>query len=234
MRPHVGDARLSGVVVTTLGGQPLANAQINVVDGPSTRANERGEWTIGNAPSGTRMLEVRAVGYYPERRPIDAMADAPPIRTSLATMKSVLDTVRVSATRDRQFSGFEDRRKTGVGRYISAADIAKRSYYTFVDLLRTVPELRIERGNGTSDDPTESGTRILMRGTFSDWCAPAIFIDGGYAGVLTADEIDGWMRPQQIAGIEVYRGPGIPPQFDRSMAGDAQGNICGSVVIWRK
>ena len=96
-RRRTGDGRLTGVVVTAADGKPLTGAQVSIRDGPQTSANERGEWTLVNAPLGTRMLEVRAIGYYPERRAVDVVTGVAPIRTALSTMKSVLDTVTVTA-----------------------------------------------------------------------------------------------------------------------------------------
>lgn len=234
---HVGDIRLTGVVMTAVGEQPLANAQVGVMNGPQTRANARGEWTLANAPPGTRMLEVRAVGYYPERRAIDVVADAPAIRTSLSTMRAVLDTVRVSATiADRNASGFEERRKTGVGTYITAADIARRSPNEVTDMFHAIAGVRIDRTGATIDtslvdaDPNASGTRLLMRGLMKDWCSPAIFMDGHFLGDLSVEEINQWVRPSQVTGIEIYRGPGIPPQFDRGMGGVGMTGRCASAA----
>ena len=63
------------------------------------------------------MLEVRSVGYYPERRPVNVFAGAAPVHITLSTLKAVLDTVLVMGTRnrDRRRSGFDDRRRTGFG-----------------------------------------------------------------------------------------------------------------------
>ena len=69
-----GTSHLSGVVVAAAGGQPLAGAQVTLGTGAPVRTNERGEWTLGNLAVGTRMLEVRAIGYYPDRRAVDVVA----------------------------------------------------------------------------------------------------------------------------------------------------------------
>src|SRR5207247_6912566 len=113
--PLVGDGILKGVVIASAGGKPVSGAHVNLEDGPRTDANERGEWTIADAPLGTRMLVVRAVGYYPDRRVVNVVDGAPLVRVSLPTLKAVLDTVRVTATRlfDRDRNGFQARRRTG-------------------------------------------------------------------------------------------------------------------------
>jgi hypothetical protein len=223
-RVHVGDGRLSGTVVTALGGQPLAGAHVSILDGPQVLANERGEWMIGDAPAGTRMLEVRAVGYYPERRRVDVIGRVPPIHVALATLKSVLDTIKVTATRlrSRDLDGFVERTRSGVGRYLSSADIARRQPIVTSDLFRMMPGVRV------INDPASFDRQIYVRGLMSGWCRPAIYINSQFLPNMSADELDNWVQPKNIAGIEVYAGLGAPPQFQEAMTG------CGSIVIWTK
>jgi len=42
------------------------------------------------------------------------------------------------------------------------------------------------------------------------------------------DDVDTWVRPNEIAGIEVYTGDMVPIEFQRGLSG------CGSIVIWTK
>src|SRR5262249_21734225 len=81
-----GEGRVRGTVVAQVDGRPLNGALVGIVDGPQTRTNDRGEWNLIGAPSGTRMLEIRALGYYPTRRPVDVIDGAPPIRIALPTL----------------------------------------------------------------------------------------------------------------------------------------------------
>jgi hypothetical protein len=45
---------------------------------------------------------------------------------------------------------------------------------------------------------------------------------------LTADDIDGWVAPDEVAGIEVYMQGTVPAQFQPGLSD------CGSIVIWTK
>jgi hypothetical protein len=224
-KESIGDQRLSGTVLTAEGGRPIGRAQVSLSRGPQTRANERGEWMLAGAPVGTRMLEVKALGYYPERRAVDVVAGAAPIHVVLSTLKAVLDTVRVRArVPDRHFSGFEDRRRTsGVGRFLTLQEIARKKPIVVSDLFRSMAGMRVER-------TPEGGTQIQIRGVFEDWCAPTFYLDGRSLGEITAEEVDTWVQPREVAGIEVYVGTGVPPQFSTSMAGP----MCGAVVIWTR
>lgn len=219
------EERLSGMVVT-VGGNPVGGAEVRMGDGPRLRANERGEWTLPSAAMGTRMLEVRALGYYPMRLPVDVVPGSAPVRVALSTLKAVLDTVRVTASRilDRQLSNFEDRRRmSGTGRYLTPLDISRRNPLFVSQLFRSVPGMRVERG--------EEGTAFLqVRDAAGDWCAPTVYLNGMHLGELTADEIDDWVQPHNIAGIEIYSTGNVPLEFSRGMAG----TLCGAVVIWTK
>jgi hypothetical protein len=235
-RLQVGTGRLTGTVVTTARGQPLGDALVGIVDGPYVRTNEHGEWTIIDAPYGTRMLEVRALGYYPERRPINIVPEMAPVHVALSTFKSVMDTVKVTASRlyDRDSNGFQRRRRAGMGRYITPEDVAKRRPINTTDLFWNVPSVQLSSGGW-------SGRSITMRGGNVGRCTPAIFIDGmripdmtandaglwGRPSGVTAEEIDSWVRPGDVKGIEIYTTSSAPMQY-RTLNG------CGSILIWTR
>ncbi len=228
-RVHVGTGRLSGTVTAAAGGQPLAGAQVSVVDGPQAQANAQGEWVLVDAPAGTRMLEVRAVGYYPARRRVDVVAGAPPIRVALSTFKAVLDTVRVTATRynARVASGFAERHRSGMGRYLTADDIARTGAFNTADLFKMMPGVRLDR---TVDDSMS----ITMRSAFGGFnggtamCSPMIFLDRHPLPGISAAELDGLIVPTRLAGVEVYTESSVPAEFTEPLKG------CGAIVLWSK
>ncbi len=210
---------LSGSVLGAANGRPIVGAHVRVGDASSTRTNEKGEWMILNPPRGTQMIEIVALGYYPERRRVDVVSNAPPVRTVLSTLKAVLDTVRISATRlnhGPHDGSFERRRRMSQGHFLTPGDILRFPAIVTSDLLRNVPGLQVDRES------------IKMRGTFETWCSPAIFIDGQYMSFLTPDDINDMAYPHDVAGLEIYSEATVPPQFQIAFHG------CGSVVIWTK
>ena len=223
---RLGDGRLTGRVVTSLGDRALAGAQVGLVGGPQTRANDRGEWTLANAAPGTRSLEVRAVGYYPERRSVDIVADAEPIYVSMRTMKSVLDTVRIVEARlsNKNFVEFERRQRSGAGNYVTMADIERRNPFSTSDIFKFTPGVRLQNIGGAP--------RVYVRGLISGWCAPGVFIDGLDVGPIDGGELDTFVNPNEIAGVEIYSGTNVPFQFI-SMRGSSR-DRCGAIVIWTK
>ncbi len=210
--------RISGTVVSAIGYKPLADALISVINGPQTRTNERGEFTITNAPEGTRMIEVRAIGYYPDRRHVNLIENAPPVRITLSTLKAVLDTVKIRATRLALDEGFVKRKRMGFGKFITPEDIARYSPVNTTDLFKRLPGIR-------ADSDSEG---VKMRGAFEPWCNASVFIDGQYMPFLTVEDIDAWVPPHRVAGIEVYSGTFIPADFQVGLNG------CGSIAIWTR
>ncbi|HEY0151785.1 MAG TPA: carboxypeptidase regulatory-like domain-containing protein [Longimicrobium sp.] len=223
-RPRTGPGRLSGTVLAADGGRPLPGAQVSVLNGVPTRADANGEWTLTGAPSGTRVLEVRATGYYPVLRVVDIADGARPVRVTMSRLAAMLDTLRVTARSGGRAAraGFDERRRSlGVGRFITAEDIARRHALVISDVLDRVPGLARAQG-------PDGGEVLLMRSAFGDGCAPTIYIDGLMMRALSGADIDVLVRAEDVGAIEVYSESQVPPQFQDPLSG------CGSIVLWRK
>jgi len=224
VRVRTGAGRLSGTVLTSDARQPLPGAVIGVVNGETTRTNARGEWTLDGAPLGTRVLEVRATGYYPVRRAVDVADGAPPVHVTLSKAAAVLDTLRVTA-RARSFAGtggFDERRRSsGAGRFLTPEDIARRRPLVTSDLFHNFPGLLRERTADGND-------AIYMKSGFGDRCTPAVYLNGTMMRNLRVNDIDEFVPVERLAAIEVYQESQTPPQFQEPMGG------CGSVVVWTK
>ena len=219
-----GDGRLSGTVVATAGGRPLAGARVGITNGPQTRADERGEWTLSNLPTGTRTLDVRAVAHYPVTIVVDVVDGAAPVLVALSTLKSVLDTVRITAAKggSRNLLEFMKRKqRSGSGRFLTSEEIASRHPVYTADLFRSIP--------GVSVDRDQNGEEVItMRGnSFNARCRASIYLNGFSLRGLSAGDINGFVRPNEIVGIEVYAAAAAPAQFSEQ-------NGCGSVVFWTR
>ncbi len=213
-----GEGRISGTVMSADYKRPLAGAIVHLSDGPTARADARGAWTLANAPLGTRVLEVRSVGYYPDRRAVHVVGGMPPVQVALSTFKSVLDTVKIIAqgVTDRHDSGFELRKRTGLGRYLTSEDLERRGAIFTSDAFKNLPGVRLEGGT------------ILVRSAFGEWCEPSVHIDGLYMWTLPATDIDGMVSLRLVKAIEVYNEATTPVEFQRAMTG------CGTILIWTK
>lgn len=223
-RTRTGPGRLSGTVLAADGGRPLPGAQVSVVNGVPTRANADGVWTLTGAPSGTRVLEVRATGYYPVLRAVDIVDGAAPVRVTLSKLAAMLDTLKVTARSGGRAArgGFEERRRSlGMGRFFTADDIESRRVMVVSDLLAQVPGLSRVRS-------PDGGEALLMRSAFGDGCTPAVYLDGLMMRGLSGADVDVLVDAEEVAAIEVYRDSQVPPQFQDGLSG------CGSIVLWTK
>ena len=128
-----------------------------------------------------------------------------------------IDTVKIVASRLRNDEGFERRRRSGMGRFITEADFKRFPVIETSDFFKRLPGFRHDG----------SREQLQMRGAFG-WCAPAIFIDGHELSFMAAEDIDDWVPPHKVRGIEVYSEGTAPPQFHPGLRG------CGSIVVWTK
>ena len=113
------------VFVRDLAGKPVSNARVRVLGQRTARTSDAGGVTLDSIAGGTQTLEVMAIGYQPQSRIVDIAPGREPTDTFvLASLRTLLDTIRVTAGRDP--TGFERRRGTGVGQFITAADVERR------------------------------------------------------------------------------------------------------------
>ncbi len=251
-RMRLGDGRLTGTVAAAETHVPLSGAIVRIADGPMARADERGSWALQRVPTGSRVFETRAVGFYPDRRVVDVIDGAPSLRLMLSTFHAVLDTVRVVASGGTmsRLGGFTDRQRTGAGQFISARDLERLGANDISDVFKRLHGVRVVIDS-------VGMTRVVVRDGGTGYCEPAFYIDGLYSFTLSLDEVAGMTHVRSVQGIEVYDAATVPPQFrpgldfvaGRSMiaptSDEAKLEIalstpaprpygCGAVVIWTK
>lgn len=139
-------------------------------------------------------------------------------------MNAVLDTVRINASRDP--TGFELRRETRNGQFITAADVANENPLNTTHLLRTRPGLRY------STD--QRGFGFIEITTLDRPCRPLILVDGfppGPAPSIPGHAALDWiMHPDEIGAVEIYTTPGdVPAEFHKF-----GGAPCAAIVFWTR
>jgi outer membrane cobalamin receptor len=182
---------------------------------------EDGTFALAGLPAGTNSLDVRAIGFQPRSVGVDLASGrtATASVTLDASSTQTLGTVTVYGKRTRaakNLDGFLSRSRNGFGRYTTAADIEKMSAINFTDVLRRTPGMQVSPGRGY-------GNVVRGRGG----CTPSVVLDGMpiQGG---ADDIDSFVRPSEVSGIEVYSGMGGAPVEYGNMNG------CGMVLVWTK
>jgi Carboxypeptidase regulatory-like domain/TonB-dependent Receptor Plug Domain len=222
-----GTARVNGVVRSPSGAVlPGARVALRGTD-VETVADANGAYALTNLPGGTQTLEARAIGFVPIARSV-TLSSKRPLRFDVRfdSAARILQTVEVKGERvyDSATQEFNDAKKRGFGYFIDRETIENRQPFQTSDLLRTAPGVMV-----TTSGMPGSEANIQIRGvtSLSGSCKPTIVLDGlelpGGAG-----DIDMLARPEDIAGMAVYRGPSeTPVQYSSSSS-------CGVIQIWTR
>jgi hypothetical protein len=230
-----GTASLRG---TVLGGdgRPLAGAVVGIVgSSDSARTDTAGAFHLDRIPAGTRSVQARSIGLLPTTVSMDFATNAVRDTTLSLTHKAqTLAPVSVegrAATSWMELSGFDTRRKQGLGAFMTEEEIARHNYLDMISILRSMRGVHVEyvRRSGLPPIPmplVHGGTSLT-----NAYCIPNFFLDGAEVKVAGADDFDqlsSFLNPKLVRGIEVYSAPGtLPAQYDRSST-----TGCGSIVIW--
>ena len=217
-----GRSRVTGKVLNKY-GQPIAGARVELQNtGAATKTRPNGEFTLDSLPSGTQTIEVRQLGFAPTEVPVELSAASPQnVTVKMADYVPVLSEMRVTAQRERGLSdvGFADRKKSGMGYYLDSDALKGRQTTQFSDMLRTVPGIRVQPGG--------NGTNVITSSRDPTGGCVTFYVDGAPWQQMTPGDLDTYVRPEEVAALEVYNGSTTPPQFQQpGMTG------CTTVVIW--
>jgi hypothetical protein len=193
-------------------------------------SNDSGVVTLSNLPTGTQIVEFRALGFRPLRTRLALSANrVNRIDVMLDDRITDLTPVTVSALRrPRIVNEFDERRKSGRGVFFDEEYINKRRALGVNDVLTGIPGVKVTLYGYTSVvTMMRSGG---MSDNMVDGCSPTYVVDG--VRVSTDDSmfsIDNILRPQDIYGMEIYKSLAeAPPQYQ------VTGSGCGLIVIWTK
>ena len=220
-----GTATVSGRVV--LEGAPSnAGSRVEVV-GTDVVAltNENGEFSMRNLPSGSHVLLARHLGFGAETIPVD-LSTREPKRVTLKLPKfvAVLDPVLVTSRRVAGLDkiGFNKRKQSGTGFYLGPEQIQKLHPNSLTDILRTIPGLRVNYGPQGEEVSSSRGVTSLQGGS---GCVQ-YYVDDSPWQSMSPGDVNNFVNGNEVVGVEVYSGPGTPPQYQR---GD-----CTTIVLWTK
>lgn len=200
----------------------------------AVQTDSAGAFAFQDVAPGPYRLRASRVGYRPIVGEMGVGADSVvEVVMRLARQTVVLEPVTVVTRAQRrvspQLQGFFARMQHGVGRFITREEIESRHPVRVTDLLRNLPNLR--------PNPPRSGAggSTMTMGTTGDRCSVVFFVDrmrvnqpmvGGGRGGLA---IDDYVQPDEIVGIEIYRGESdTPAEFVTRWV------QCGTVVIWTR
>jgi hypothetical protein len=220
-----GGARVLGRVLNKQGA-PVANALVtlNGTDA-TTRTRANGEFALDSLPAGTQAMTVRHLGYAPTEVAVELSSRSPArVTVQMGPFVPELPEMAVVSRLEQGLDrvGWTSRKRgASSGYFISPEQIEARKATQFTDLLTTTPGIRVQ---GSMGRMFITATRTAGR----QGCVN-VFVDNSRWQQLEAGDLDSFVRPQDIAAIEVYPGGGSMPVEFQSSGGD-----CAAVVVWTK
>lgn len=188
---------LVGTVVGDTTGTKLENVEVSITNlNRTVYTDRRGAFRINDVPLGSHLITVRRVGYAAYTTPVELVANrVEDLAVSLNRM-SALATIAVEA--DPTLKEFNERRATGIGRYLTRADLEKVRGRKLGDLVTQV--------GGFGVMSTGAGGRAYIVGKR----APAHILTGErgtLVGVVPEVNRDRTLGPPKKAAVEYGAGP---------------------------
>lgn len=231
---------LVGTVVSDPGEHPLAQAEIIVAGADRTvRSDSLGAFRLAGVPAGAHQVTVRLAGYKPWIGTLqfrDAQTvEADFVLQSIATALPGVDVNARAPTANPRLIEFEDRRRSGVGRFISTEVFEKngtRSLSSVILAQISGVKLTERMGekilNSTHDGQSQCPVQVVLNGT-------AVFTGAPTEEPFNIDSI----RAENVLGLEYYTVAATPTRYlgtgGIAVRGNhPQGAPCGTVIIWTK
>jgi hypothetical protein len=233
---------LRGRVVDRSTQSPVAGAGVRLMTLDSQQvavglADDGGIFDVRAPGAGEYLFEVGRIGYTSSVSGPVRLRDGgfSVVTVALVPRPVALDSVAVQVDAQDAWlrnSGFYKRRQEGMGKYLDQEEILKRGASGgMANVLGGISGVRVINDNGMTDVQIRSAMTSVFRGT-PRICLPLIIVDGLVVadgmvpgpGRMNLEQI----RPQDVAGIEIYGEAGVPLQFARG------GGACGVVIFWTR
>ncbi|WP_419166093.1 carboxypeptidase regulatory-like domain-containing protein [Candidatus Palauibacter sp.] len=225
----VRTGRLIGQVRDARTDDPVTAAAVSVPGREEVaETNRRGRFVMSGVPAGMQELNVRHLGYAP----LSYVVEVSPGLTTEIEIGLVPDPVEMepivaTALRLRrlEIKGFYERKYwgelVGTGIFYTADDIDRRRPVEISHMIADESGIRLEC-NLRRTDCRLVNTRLSSPVTGD--CPLSYFVDGMPARGM---KLDDFVRPVEIAGLEIYKGLASgPAEFPSSR--------CGMVVVWTR
>jgi hypothetical protein len=218
---------IRGIVVSAVGQLPIAGATIQAQaerGGDRLRAtsDSLGLFILTAPRAGLFTLQATRLGYLKHEADTVRLGAGESITIEIRMDPNAvpLEPLVVTARSASWPPGFEARRATGFGKFVTRRDIDSRGASRTTDLLRGLPGVTLtplRRG---------SGYALLMRGAGGN-CLPAIWVDGLYVSTFPGSNVDDLLPPNVLQGVEVYTSIASAPTQYRT-------GTCGVVLFWTR
>lgn len=238
-------ASFTGAVLAEVGERPLVNAEVLITDLKlASRSDSAGRFLLTGVTAGKHPVLVRLVGYESFTADITFGAAEKVDADILLTLTSTkLKTVKVKAKPDNQYAirlaEFEERRRTGIGRFLTADVFDKEDGRPPSSFLAAhIPGLRIvQSGSRHWIASTRGGGSRPKGGADMEPVPPACYMQVIVNGIMLYNGSPGQrlfdidqLDTKDIVGFEFHTVATQPLQYN----GTSGATPCGTVIIWTK
>lgn len=207
-------------------GAPIAHADVQL-EGSNVRGttSDSGTFALRDLPAGSQTIQVRKVGFAATDTALMLSSRSPvQLEWRVHPAPVTLNTVNVKAIREAALVkvGFEQRRKRGIGHYLTEDEVHNRGGMVLSDLMRTMPGLIVRQTRNGQVILQGRGTQIQNRG-----CV-VYLLDRTPIADRPLGSIDDIVKPDDIIGLEVYQPAESPADVVIAPPN------CAVVVIWTR
>jgi hypothetical protein len=223
----VVDPSAAGQVVGRVlepGERGLSDVEVSVLgqERARTLSNQQGRFTIRDVEPGLVVVRFVRIGYAPRTATLVVQPGrTAEVSAAMAVQPIELEPVEVTIrSLDLERAGFYDRASRGFGTHFAPGDLERMQPVLVSDALRgRVPGVTVvQRVIGGESYLVGRRGRSFTLGD----CVLPVWIDG----VRSFDNDIDQISAGSIAAVEVYQGPGTPPQYGF--------DACGAVLIWTR
>jgi hypothetical protein len=221
LRRKRGTSAVTGVV-TLVGSSSSAGTRVELAGSDIVAmTNAKGEFAMGNLPSGSGVLVARHLGFDAETIPVDLMShEERRVEIKLHEFVPALEPIRVTGKRSDALEriGFTQRRKNGAGYFLGPETIENLHPIFLTDVLKSVPGLYLGR--------TTRGDVVISSHRPGSACIQYWLDETPYMEVTPGD-IQKFVSGGEVVAVEVYEDQ-TPAEFVRP------GNACVTIVVWTR
>lgn len=205
-------------IVRNRSGTPLADIQLALdgADEPVITGAD-GRFAFLNAPLGSRMLWVRAIGYQPVGQLVEVRSgETSPLEIPfdrIVQIEGVTVTEKVTVRLDR--SEFELRKRAGFGRAVDSAALAR--FPNLRAAMQQTPGIIVTQRRGRASTEFDIFGRV--------GCRAFIYLDGTVANIDDVNVIP----LENLAAVEVFTNVAFAPARYQPL-----GDNCAVVLFWTK
>ena len=227
-------ARLLGVYDARTGDVIAGAEVIDVLSKTKAVTTTTGTVTLAFLPDGGSMVRVQKIGYTPSTTvipisPADTLPFTVLLEPAAQTLPAVISTDSAPNHISPGLRAFEERRRTGVGRFLGPAELRKNDNRKMTDLIRGLGvQVQCDRKQRPIPCYAVSNRQLSQYAMRGGSCPYDVYIDGTRIMNLDSRDLER-IAVNETGAVEAYAGPAsIPPAYNQT------GSSCGVLLFWTR